>query len=110
MDLSEGIPILYRISDATGTVTFEKVDPPLQASLSSDDAFLLDNSTGSPSPAIYVWIGNNASLNERHLSLQYAQRYLYDKKIRLETKRVRVSIPIVKMQEGYETPEFLLTI
>ncbi|KAF9562587.1 actin regulatory protein [Agrocybe pediades] len=107
MDFSQENPVLYRISDATGTVTFEKVHPTSQASLSTDDAFLLDNSAGSSSPAIYIWIGNKASLNERRLSLQYAQRYLYDKKVRLESDRVRVSIPTVKMQEGFETSEFL---
>ncbi|KDR82859.1 hypothetical protein GALMADRAFT_238469 [Galerina marginata CBS 339.88] len=109
-NLSEAYPILYRISDATGTVTFAQVKPVSKASLSSDDAFLLDHSAGASHPAIYVWIGRNASLNERRLALQYAQRYLYDKKIKSGSGSVRVAIPVIKMQEGQESSDFLEAI
>ncbi|KAF8964414.1 fragmin60 [Flammula alnicola] len=107
MDLSEPHPTLFRISDATGVVIFEVVTPPSRKSLSSEDAFLLDTSAGASHPAIFVWIGSHASLNEKRLSLQYAQRYLYDKKIKTESTIVRVAIPVIKIQEGEETPEFL---
>lgn len=106
--VAEVHPILFRISDATGVVTFNTITPPTKASLSSQDAFLLDYSTGVSHPAIFVWIGKEASLNESRLALQYAQRYLYDKKIK--AGRVRVAIPIVKMKEGEETSEFLQVI
>jgi gelsolin len=106
--LAEVHPVLFRISDATGVVTFNTVTPPTKESLSSQDAFLLDYSTGVSRPAIFVWIGKEASLNESRLALQYAQHYLYDKKIKAE--RVRVTIPIVKMKEGEETSEFLQVI
>lgn len=89
---------------------FEKVEPVSKASLSSNDAFLLDHSAGASHPTIYVWIGRNASLNERRLSIQYAQRYLYDKKIKSDSASVRVAIPVIKMQEGEETAEFLEAI
>ncbi|KAJ3504108.1 hypothetical protein NLJ89_g8109 [Agrocybe chaxingu] len=110
LDLGEIHPSLFRISDATGTVIFESVALVSRVSLSSDDAFLLDHSAGASQPAIFVWIGKRASLNEKRLALQYAQRYLYDKKIRTESDRVRVAIPVVKMVEGEETPEFLEAI
>ena len=103
--LSEDHPILFRISDATGVATFNIVTPTTTASLSSQDAFLLDYSNGVPHPAIFVWIGKEASLNESRLALQYAQRYLYDKKLKAD--RVRVAIPIMKMKEGEEMSEFL---
>ena len=106
--VAEVHPILFRISDATGVVTFNTVTPPTKTSLSSQDAFLLDYSTGVSHPTIFVWIGKEASLNESRLALQYAQRYLYDKKI--NAGRVRVAIPIVKMKEGEETSEFLQLI
>ncbi|PPQ92862.1 hypothetical protein CVT25_004350 [Psilocybe cyanescens] len=109
-NLTEVHPILYCISDATGNVVFEKVEPVSKASLSSNDAFLLDHSAGASHPTIYVWIGRNASLNERRLSIQYAQRYLYDKKIKSDSASVRVAIPVIKMQEGEETAEFLEAI
>ncbi|KAF9483483.1 fragmin60 [Pholiota conissans] len=100
---------LYRITDATGVLIFEALDPASKETLTSDDAFLVDDSGSASHPAIYVWIGNGASLNERRLSLQYAQRYLYDKSIKIgePTSRVHVAIPIIKLQEGEETPEFL---
>lgn len=106
--LAEVHPILFRISDATGVVTFNTVTSPTKASLSSQDAFLLDHSTGVSHPTIFVWIGKEASLKESRLALQYAQHYLHDKKSKAE--RVRVTIPIVKMKEGEETSEFLQAI
>lgn len=109
-NLTEIHPILYRISDATGTAVFEKVEPVSKDSLSSDDAFLLVHSAGASHPTIYVWIGRNSSLNERRLSIQYAQRYLYDKKIKYASASVRVAIPVIKMQEGEETEEFMEAI
>ncbi|KAK0188127.1 actin regulatory protein [Armillaria mellea] len=101
-DPSGGGPrTLYRLSDASGSVTFEGIKPPTSASLSSSDAFLLDDSYDSQHPAVYVWIGKSASLTERKLALQYAQRYLHQR--RLSAARV----PIVKMREGEETETFL---
>jgi len=106
-DLGEVYPILYRISDSSGSLTFEIIQPPTRASLSSQDAFLFDHSTNASHPAIYVWIGKEASLNERHLAVQYAQRFLYDKKVKTDSNNVRVAIPVIKMLEGEETPDFL---
>ncbi|THV02997.1 fragmin60 [Dendrothele bispora CBS 962.96] len=96
---------LYRLSDATGQVSFEVVEPVGHSTLSSNDAFLLDHSGDPKHPAIYVWLGKNASLNERRLAPQYAQRYLHDKKTKGGS--TRVSIPILKMQEGNESETFL---
>ncbi|KAJ3565280.1 hypothetical protein NP233_g7731 [Leucocoprinus birnbaumii] len=97
-------PALYRLSDETGSITFTPVVVGKE-SLSTDDAFLLDNSQDPVHPAVYLWLGKNASLNERRLSLQYAQSYLHDKK--KETGRSRVSIPIIKQEEGSEVVEFI---
>ena len=95
---------LYRLSDATGKVTFDSVDPVAQASLASSDAFLLDDSKNTNMPAIYVWIGRGATLNERRLALQYAQAYLYREQ---QASRGHVATTIVKMSEGHETDAFL---
>lgn len=102
-------PILFRISDATGVVTFEKVEPATRTSLLSQDVFLVDHSYDDTHPAIFIWIGTAASLSEKHLSLQYAQHYLYHKQCEAPESImiVRVAIPIIKMREGEETPEFL---
>ncbi|KAL0571230.1 hypothetical protein V5O48_010737 [Marasmius crinis-equi] len=99
-------PVLLRLSDATGTVTFEQVEPASFSSLSSSDAFLLDHSSDRESPAVYVWLGKDSSLNERRLAPQYAQKYIYDKVSAGGSSR-RSAIPIVRMREGDEDETFL---
>jgi gelsolin len=107
LDLANVQPVLYRISDACGELVFEIVHHPSKSSLSSEDAFLLDLSAESSHPAVFVWIGKTASLNEKRMALQYAQQFLHDKKVRMQVNNFRVTIPIIKMLEGEETPEFL---
>lgn len=96
---------LYRLSDASGTAQFETVDSPSFSSLSSSDAYLLDHSSNSTYPAIYVWIGNDASLTERRLAVQYAQKYAYKKQS--ENGSFKASISLVKMKEGHEPESFI---
>lgn len=96
---------LYRLSDSTGTVEFEPVSPPARGSLSSSDAFLLDyEEDGSHSSVVFVWLGQQASIKERRLALQYAQAHLYRKRERGQT--TNVGVRIVKMNEGSESDEF----
>jgi len=101
---SNAPPKLFRISDSTGIVTFEPVIPASLKALSSDDAFLLDNSAGSIAPAIYVWIGKNSSMVEQRLALQYGQKYLHDE------GHARPQLTLVKMAEGRESEAFLQAI
>jgi gelsolin len=100
----DGVPQLFRISDASGKASFEPVQPVSVSSLSSTDAFLLDN-TGRVGAAIYVWIGKDSTLNERRLAVEYAQRYLHERRGR-EGKGA-VGISIVKMLEGRESAHFM---
>ncbi|TCD60397.1 hypothetical protein EIP91_010235 [Steccherinum ochraceum] len=98
---------LYRLSDSPSQghqVTFTPVSPPTRTSLCSSDAFLLDDAAHWPAPAIYVWIGKDASLTEKRLALQYAQRYLYEHR---KADRKHLAVNLVKMKEGHETREFL---
>ncbi|KIP10198.1 hypothetical protein PHLGIDRAFT_101536 [Phlebiopsis gigantea 11061_1 CR5-6] len=94
---------LYRLSDASGKVAFESVDPASRASLSSSDAFLLDDTSNSSTPAIYVWLGQSASLGEKRLAIQYAQNYLHSL---AQAGRKHYATTIVKMKEGRETEAF----
>jgi gelsolin len=103
-------PILLRLSDSTGAIAFDVVEPPTRSSLHSSDAFLLDHSSNAIRPAIYVWLGKDASLNERRLVVQYAQRYLYNKLEKGGSGRVQVAIPVVRMNEGDESEDFLRAI
>ena len=107
---SVDLPKLFRLSDATdGALSFEPVHPPLYSTLSSADAFLLDD-TQSASPTVYVWLGREASLNERRLAVQYAQNYLYSRQSQAAQGRIRVASNIVKMVEGRESEAFLRII
>lgn len=99
-------PKLFRISDASGHLTFtdtEKAIPAL-TDLHSSDAFLLDNSTSPVSPAVYAWLGKESSLNERRYAIQYAQQYLWDLS---KGHKDKSRISIVRLAEGQETKPFL---
>ncbi|KAJ6504612.1 actin regulatory protein [Mycena vitilis] len=101
-------PKLFRLSDASGQVTFTPVDPPTRASLSSEDAFLLDHGGDPAHPTIYVWLGRDASLTEKRLAPQYAQRYLYEQQAAGAAHHAHgVATSIVKMREGDESEAFL---
>ncbi|XP_006462498.1 hypothetical protein AGABI2DRAFT_186399 [Agaricus bisporus var. bisporus H97] len=101
-----GQTILMRLSDATGpgAISFTPVTNLGRSSLLSEDAFLLDSSQDPTQPAIYVWLGKRASLNERRLSIQYAQSYLH------QQRSTRVTVPIIKLEEGHETEEFIQSL
>jgi gelsolin len=94
--LQHHAPILLRLSDASGRLTFTEVGRGRinRNALSSDDAFILD--TGSE---IFAWIGKRASPNERKLAMQYAQNYLSSKNLPLQT-------PLCRILEGGENEIF----
>lgn len=103
-------PIIFSISDASGIVEFSRItEPPSFSVLRSSDAFLVDTShySESRSPAVYVWIGREASLTENRLSLQYAQKYLHEKQHDLDNTRASPATPIIRIKEGSETSTFL---
>ena len=78
---------------------------PTRSSLSSADAFLLDNTGDTAHPSVYVWIGSQASLKERRLAMQYAHNHLHAKREKGETAKMTASI--IKMNEGSESDDFL---
>ncbi|KIY62759.1 fragmin60 [Cylindrobasidium torrendii FP15055 ss-10] len=90
---------LFRISDETGKPSFTQVASASLDALSPQDAFLFDACS-----QLFVWIGKNASLAERRLAPQYAQRYLYNK------EASNFAVPIVTMRQGFETPGFLQAV
>ncbi|KAJ3514220.1 hypothetical protein NMY22_g14813 [Coprinellus aureogranulatus] len=94
---------LFRLSDASGHVTFEQLPGVSRDALSSDDVFLLDDSKDNERPALYVWIGQRSSLKERRSIVQVAQQYLYKER---ESHRGRLGVPIIKMEEGNEVKGF----
>ena len=90
---------LFRISDSSGTLTFELVNEGSsinRSDLDGSDVFLLD--TGR---SIWVWQGLSASRTERATWLDVAQAY---------ARNVRAAAisaqPIAKVAEGNESPAF----
>lgn len=85
---------LFRVSDASGSLTFTEV-PFKKSSLDENDAFVA--STG---PHVYVWVGKNATAQEKKQSFTFAQKYLNDH------KELSKSTPIVRVLSGAENDEF----
>jgi gelsolin len=95
--IKEGTKRLYRLSDASGAMQFTEVATGAlsRSQLDSADVFIVD--TGKE---VFAWVGSGASANERRQALTYAQRYL------TETSRP-VYLPITRVVEGRESPEFV---
>eukprot|EP00056_Hartaetosiga_gracilis_P022593 m.31737 g.31737 ORF g.31737 m.31737 type:complete len:821 (+) comp9728_c0_seq1:75-2537(+) len=88
---------LVKISDESGTISMEEVasgDDISRDKLQSKDVFLLDDGY-----EVMVWIGLEASVNERHSALNFAAKYLKDNGKPMET-------PISKIFEGAENELF----
>ncbi|VDC01331.1 unnamed protein product [Peniophora sp. CBMAI 1063] len=85
---------LFRFSDSSGV---SEVSPVSRSALSSGDAFLLD-ALSAEHPAVYVWIGAEASSFERRGAFAQAQKFLHEK------GKARGGIVI--MREGEESGDF----
>lgn len=87
---------LFRLSDASGEMTFDKVATGTvkKGDFDGNDVFVFDCGT-----EIFVWVGKGSSRDERRGGLQYAQDYLrkYDRPIFL---------PITRVLEGSESSYF----
>ncbi|XP_065178187.1 gelsolin-like protein 1 [Sycon ciliatum] len=89
-------PVLFRLSDASGSLEMTKVaegqkfEKPL---LDTNDVFLLD--TGHQ---MFVWVGKGASKDERAKGMQYGHNYA------MKTKHPFV--PIARIGEGQHVPAF----
>jgi len=82
--------ILYRLSDASGKVTFTKVhEGKINASMfDSNDAFILDAKA-----QLFVWIGKGASHGEKMHAMKFADNYLK------ENGRP-MTMPVTRISEG----------
>jgi hypothetical protein len=85
---------LYRLSDASGKLTFTKVKDVKRSSLDSNDVFVLD--TGAE---VFAWIGKKSSVGEKQKALQYAQDYLHQ-------HNRPAHLPISRILEGGENEVF----
>lgn len=102
---------LFRLSDASGTLTFTLVKDGgriTRADLDGNDVFLYD--VGN---TLWVWQGLNASAKEKTLWIKVAQSYVRQELLRGQQEDDEVAsndahlIPIAKVLEGHESPAFL---
>ena len=94
---SRGQVKLYRCSDSEGKLILNEVkDGPLfQNDLNSDDTFLIDNG----SYGIWVWIGKNASEEERREAMRNAQGFI-------KARNLKTGTPVTRVIDGGEPLEF----
>lgn len=83
---------MFKISDASGEL--EMTDVGFDASLASSDAFVVD--VGS---RVFVWVGKDASKNEKRIAMRYATDYLARHGRPMHT-------PVTKIMEGNEPAAF----
>jgi gelsolin len=89
---------LLRLSDETGKMQMIELKPVSRKALDTKDAFVLDAGT-----EIFVWVGKNASAEERYRAIGYATDYI------VKQKRPR-SLPISRVVEGNENEAFFNAI
>ncbi|KAJ5153934.1 uncharacterized protein N7500_009373 [Penicillium coprophilum] len=95
---------LFRLSDASGELSFElvkdgeRVD---RGDLDGNDVFLYD--TGN---RVWVWQGSEASASEKAMWLKVAQFYVRKIQESQESSEAYLT-PISKVAQGYESPAFL---
>ena len=97
---------LFRISDASGDITFDLVKDGkvIQMSdLDSNDVFLLD--VGN---TIWVWQGHKASKGERAIWFKIAQIYVHE--LQKQHDNNVALLPIAKVVEGNESRAFYRSI
>jgi len=92
----EVVLTLQQISDASGVTEIKevcrgKLD---KSKLNSDDSFILD-----AGGQVFVWIGNGSTKNEKREAMAHAVRYL-------SNQGRAADIPIARVSEGQEPPEF----
>jgi len=88
---------LFRLSDTSGTFTFESVaegNNVNKSLLVTNDAFIFDAGNH-----IFVWLGSKASAGEKKYALRYAQEYT-------RTNDRPSVLPISLIPEGRETEAF----
>ncbi|KAJ5099976.1 actin depolymerizing protein [Penicillium argentinense] len=98
---------LFRLSDASGQLTFELVrdgQKVRRTDLDGNDVFLYD--IGS---RLWVWQGQGASEREKALWIKVAQAYIRRLQETQDGSDAHYT-PIAKVVEGYESPAFLKEI
>lgn len=78
---------MMRLSDANGVLEMKEV-PYDKSQLKSDDTFLIDRGDN-----IFVWVGKNASNNEKRYGFVFAKKYQ-------DLEKRNTHLPIIALEEG----------
>jgi len=102
-DTADGKPakILYRLSDASGKLTFKKEGEGgavNQKNLDPDDVFVLDGGN-----RIYIWVGKKATRQEKDKAMENAVEYM-------KANNRPVHLQVTRVLDQHETAEFLAAI
>lgn len=98
---------LFRLSDASGSLSFDLVKEGQgisRSDLDTNDVFLLD-----VGKVIWVWQGLGASSTEKAMWIRVAQGYVKQLQEKQENSESYL-IPVAKVVEGHESPAFLKSI
>jgi len=87
---------LWRLSDASGSLTFTKVAEGKisRSQIDSKDVFIVDSGF-----EVFAWVGKAASVGERRTALQYALTYL-------SNQGKNPATPVTRILEGGENEIF----
>jgi gelsolin len=85
---------LFRLSDETGKMLMKEITPVARTALASADSFILDAGY-----EIFVWVGKDASKEEKKQGLAYATDYLF------KNNRPK-DLPVCRILEGAENDSF----
>jgi len=88
---------LYKLSDASGKLTFTEVakgEKIKRSQLDTNDVFILNDGA-----EVFAWIGHKASVTEKKKALQFAQQYVANAGLAIQT-------PVARVLEGGENEVF----
>lgn len=95
---------LYCLSQ---TVVFSPIEsPPTLGGLDSNTIYVLDDYGNAHYPVVYVWVGKGVADTNARFALANGELYLKEKRVR-EGPQISLSVAVVRIREGLETPQFL---
>lgn len=98
---------LYRLSQTIPNLEYSPVEsPPVLGGLDSNVIYVLDDYGNAHYPVVYVWVGKGVIDANARFALANGEVYLKEKRVR-EGAQISLSVAVVKIREGLETPQFL---
>lgn len=101
---------LYRVGGTVPKLAYSAVDSPgALDGLDSSAIYLLDDYGDAHYPVVYVWVGKDVDDTKARIALVNGEAYLKEKREK-EGPEVALSVGVIRIRQGLETPEFLKTL